>query len=49
MAVAGASLFVFGGRSSSGRLASGLQRLDLLTGRWAEVEAGGAPPELRWG
>jgi acyl-CoA-binding protein len=49
VAVAGASLFVFGGRSSSGRLASGLQRLDLLTGRWAEAEAGGAPPELRWG
>ena len=49
VAVTGASLFVFGGRSSSGRLASGLQRLDLLTGRWAEVEAGGAPPELRWG
>ena len=49
VAVAGASLFVFGGRSSSGRLASGLQRLDLLSGRWAEVEAGGTPPELRWG
>ena len=37
-AVVGARLFVWGGRTNSGRLADGLYRLDLLSGRWNEIE-----------
>ena len=50
--VAGANaarLVVFGGRSNSGRLASGLHVLDLLTGKWSAPHVAGAPPDARWG
>ena len=48
-AVVGARLFVYGGRGNSGRLASGLHQLDLLTGRWSVPAIAGEPPDLRWG
>ena len=48
-AVVGARLFVFGGRSNSGRLAPDLHQLNLLTGRWSIPPTGGNPPDLRWG
>ena len=48
-AVIGARLFVFGGRSNSGRLAEGLYQLDLLTGEWSAPATTGTPPDLRWG
>ncbi len=48
-AVVGARLFVWGGRTSSGRLAGGLHVLDLLGGAWTEPDVCGAAPELRWG
>lgn len=48
-ALVGARLFMFGGRSNSGRLASGLHVLDMLTGKWSAASVSGATPELRWG
>ena len=48
-AVVGARLFVFGGRSNSGRLATDLFQLNLLTGRWSVPATSGTSPDLRWG
>ena len=48
-AVVGARLLVFGGRSSSGRLAPDLHQLNLLTGVWTIPQTGGEVPDLRWG
>lgn len=48
-AVVGARLFIYGGRSNSGRLAGGVFQLNLLTGAWSEAGIAGSPPELRWG
>lgn len=47
--VVGARLFVFGGRSNSGRLAPDLYQLDLLSGRWSVPVISGESPDLRWG
>ena len=48
-AVVGARLFVFGGRSNSGRLAEGLHQLNLLSGQWSTPATTGLAPDLRWG
>lgn len=48
-AVVGARLFVFGGRSNNGRLATDLHQLNMLTGTWSVPEVGGTCPDLRWG
>lgn len=48
-AVVGARLFVYGGRSNSGRLAPDLFQLNLLTGKWSKPQTAGVPPDLRWG
>ena len=47
--VVGARLFLYGGRSNTGRLATGLHVLDLLTGKWSAPAVGGTEPATRWG